>query len=393
MKLRPIVNRLTLLAIWLAPFVALELGLQFIYRHDLSRRSWAWAWMLSPSVVAQTAPANTDQVFDSRWAGSAEQLPRRGSVRFRTDRYGSIVPSALTAALEAPRHPYVVFCGGSTTESAVVSEGHRPADVFARLRDVPAVNVGRSGKSIDGCMASLRDLLSLQLPRPGLIVVANNVNTLMGFAQEQLMLQPSDSHGAEMSAAPAAAASKPLALQSRVRNVFPGILHAALKFKVASGPYAEMEYGLKAGCCHGASEVNRHGPNFDWRANVMQERYRAYAEQRSMQLRALLAEVEFPESRLVIFIEPNSFALPSITSGPDYRQRLRNFDGSLMSLPESARVTAVYDRIYATAFRAQGFAVLQLPQTTLGSDYFYDAVHLTAQGARGVGAFYAEKLP
>ena len=178
-KRQPVIARLALLAIWLAPFVAVELGLQFIYRHDLSRRSWAWSWMARPSLIAETAPADVELHTDSRWSGSAEQRPERGSVRFRTDRYGSIVPSTLTAALDAPRRPYVVFCGGSTTESGVVSEGHRPADVFARLRGVPAVNVGRSGKSIDGCMASLRDLLSLQLPRPGLIVVANNVNTLI----------------------------------------------------------------------------------------------------------------------------------------------------------------------------------------------------------------------
>ena len=96
----------------------------------------------------------------------------RGQVRFRTDRYGSIVPSTLTAALQSAEHSYVVFFGGSTTEAGVVSEGHRSADVFARLRGVPAVNLGRSGKSIDVCMVFLRDLLSLKSPRPELIVVA-----------------------------------------------------------------------------------------------------------------------------------------------------------------------------------------------------------------------------
>ena len=390
MKLHPIVNRLTLLAIWLAPFVAVELGLQFIYRHDLSRRSWAWAWMLSPSVVAQTAPANTDQVFDSRWAGSAERRPERGSVRFRTDRYGSVVPSTLTAALDAPRRPYVVFCGGSTTESGVVSEGHRPADVFARLRDVPAVNLGRSGKSIDGCMASLRDLLSLQLPPPELIVVANNVNTLMSFAQQQIAHQFSDQDG--VSAGPQLIPRK-VSLQSRFYQLFPGILHGALKAKVAIGPYAEMEYGLRAGCCHAVSEVNRDASNFDWYSASVQASFADYVDERALLLAELLDEFKFSKGKLVIFIEPNSFALPLITSGPDYRQRLRRLDGSLMTFAESAAITAVYDRIYSKAFRSLGFAVLQMPSGLLDTDYFYDAAHLTARGAHAVGAFYAEKLP
>ena len=38
-------------------------------------------------------------------------------------------------------HPYVVICGGSTTESSVVSERHRPADAFDYLRGWPAVNL------------------------------------------------------------------------------------------------------------------------------------------------------------------------------------------------------------------------------------------------------------
>ena len=388
-KLKPVAARLTLLAIWLAPFIAIELGLQFIYRHDLSQRSWAWSWLLSDSLIAQTAPANTDQLFDSRWSGSAEHRPKRGQVRFRTDRYGSIVPSTLTAAIQPPVKSYVVFCGGSTTESGVVSEGHRPADVFARLRDVSAVNFGRSGKSIDGCMASLQDLLKLPLPRPKLIVVANNVNTLMDFSIQQTYRQTSSQNGASVSQM----TPEDISLESRLYQFFPGILHAVLKVKVAIGPFAEMEYGLKMGCCHAASEVNRYASNFDWYSTDVQENFADFVSNRTLLLTELLDELKFSRDKLIIFIEPNSFALNKLTSGPDYRQRLRNLDGSLMSFSESSRVTAHYDRIYAEAFRSQGFAVLQMPVGSLDDDFFYDAVHLTAQGAKGVGEFYADKLP
>lgn len=384
-------RRLSLLVYSIMPLLIIELGLQYFYRHDLSRRGWAWSWLLSPTLVAQTAPANTDQVFDSRWSGSPEQRPERGHVRFRTDRYGSIVPSTLTAALKAAsQHPYVVFCGGSTTEAGVVSEGHRPADVFARLRGVPAVNLGRSGKSIDGCIASLQDLLLLQLPRPGLIVVANNVNTLMGFAQQQIAHQFSDQDG---TSANHQVILQKVSLQSYLYQLFPGILHGVLKIKVAMGPYAEMEYGLKAGCCHAVSEVNRDASNFDWYSNSVQSRFGYYVQKRALLLAELMDQVKLSRDKLVIFIEPNSLALKVPVSGPDYRQRLRHFDGTFMNFTESAKITAIYDHIYSEAFRSQGFAVLQMPLSSLSTDYFYDAVHLTAQGARGVGTFYAEKLP
>ena len=389
MKLNSVTARFALLAIWLAPFIAVELSLQFIYRHDLRLRSWAWSWLLSESLIAQTAPANTNQLFDSRWAGTAEQRPGRGHVRFRTDRYGSIVPSTLTAAMQPPAHSYVVFCGGSTTESGVVSEGHRPADVFARLRDVSAVNFGRSGKSIDGCIASLQDLLRLSLPRPKLVVVANNVNTLMDFSIQQIYRQSSNQNGVSVSKV----TSEDISLKSRLHQFFPGILHAALKAKVAIGPFAELEYGLKMGCCHGASEVNRDASNFDWYSTDVQEDFAEFVIKRTLLLAQLLDELKFSKDRLIIFIEPNSFAFNKLTSGPDYRQRLRNLDGSLMSFSESSRVTAHYDRIYAEAFLSQGFTVLQMPLGSLDDDFFYDAVHLTAQGAKGVGEFYADKLP
>lgn len=385
-----LVKRLALLVYWIMPLLAVELGLQYLYRHDLSTRSWAWSWLLRPSLIAQTAPANTEQVFDSRWSGDAEQLPVRGKVSFRTDRYGSIVPSTLTAALRVPRHPYVVFCGDSTTEAAVVSEGHRPADVFARLRGVPAVNLGRSGKSIDGCIASLRDLLKLQVPRPTLIVVANNVNTLMGFAQQQIARQMPNAGRTSASQAPS---QQEVSLERRLHQLFPGFLHGALKAKVAVGPYAEMEYGLKGGCCHAVSEVNRDRPDLDWYSVAVQSRFGVYANQHAVLLKQLLDEFKFPQDKLVIFLEPNSFSLSAITSGPDYRQRLRQFDGSLMSLAQSAQITADYDQIYAKAFKAHGFAVLQMPVTLLGSNYFYEAAHLTAHGAQAVGEFYAAQLP
>lgn len=61
-----------------------------------------------------------------------EQPPERGSVRFRTDRL-AICLLTLTASLDATQRPYVVFCGGSTTDSDVVSEGHLSADMFTCL--------------------------------------------------------------------------------------------------------------------------------------------------------------------------------------------------------------------------------------------------------------------
>ena len=99
---------------------------------------------------------------------------------------------------------------------------------------MPAVNLGCSGKSIDSCIASLRYLLSLQLLRLELIVVANIVNTSMGFVQVELLLQPGDFQAFD---ALVAAASEMLVLTIHMRSIFPRILYGALKPKLASGPY------------------------------------------------------------------------------------------------------------------------------------------------------------
>ena len=83
-------------------------------------------------LIAETAHADVELHTDSPWSGGAQQRLEHVFVRSRTDRYGLTVSSRLTVVMIAPKHAYVLFCGGFTTESSVAREEHHPADMFVR---------------------------------------------------------------------------------------------------------------------------------------------------------------------------------------------------------------------------------------------------------------------
>ena len=104
-------------------------------------------------------------------------------IRFNTDAFGTIEPSSLNSN-KSKLDESVLFCGGSTTETVVVREGSRVPDVFSSITKVPAVNAGKSGKNLSGCIKSIEFILK-NFGKPKLIVIANNVNTLPQFAHSR----------------------------------------------------------------------------------------------------------------------------------------------------------------------------------------------------------------
>lgn len=78
------------------------------------------------------------------------------------------------------------------------------------------------------------------------------------------------------------------------------------------GPYAEMEYDLKVGYCLAVSElVNRDVGNFDCFSADIKASFLDYVRERALLLMVLFDEFKLTKRKLVIFIDPDSFALSS----------------------------------------------------------------------------------
>ena len=382
------------LGLYLAPILFIELAFQYIYRFDLLSRSWAWSGMVKPSLLPNGLPAKADYIYDSRWAGTPSESPSRGPVRLRTDKYGTILPSGLSRASKDTSSGYVLFCGGSTTESSSVSEGFRPADVFAKLSKQGAVNAGKSGKDMYGCIETIDGIFRLATKRPSRIVIATNVNTLMSFAQEKIRNQGSLSASVvKNSVKDSHLSADPLySIKKYILQVFPGISRFATKLRIENSPYAEQEFGLISGCCHGASEVNRYSSNFDWNSDELKLEYAQHVENGLNQLKAVLLKHDFPAENVLIFKEPHSFSFKVWPSWPDYRQWLSDYNGRQLNSQESSQITDNFDELYANLFLNAGFKVLAFPEEKLSSEYFIDAVHLTSKGAFEIGKYYAQVI-
>ena len=91
-------------------------------------------------------------------------------------------------------------------------------------------------------------------------------------------------------------------------------------------------------------------------------------------------------------MEPNAF-LNSKTSGLyDFRQFLTNVEGELLDNLESSKITKNYDLQYKLALKSVGFEIITVDPKDLRDEYFYDAVHLSPEGAQFIGNFYATRL-
>ena len=87
------------------------------------------------------------------------------------------LPSSLDNANHT-KSPYVLFCGGSTTESSFVPEGLRVPDVYAKVSKRRSVNASKSAKTLSGCIQTIEFIFENSEKQPDNIVIATNHNTL-----------------------------------------------------------------------------------------------------------------------------------------------------------------------------------------------------------------------
>lgn len=404
--------KLVLIAcIYMLPVAALEVTAQFKFKQILHER--AYLPLFTSSLFNKTHIrglndkniARTDQ-YTALY--SLAQPRKESSVKFSTDSYGAIQPSSFDSILKSNRD-YILFCGGSTTESAPVPEGKRPPDIYQTLTGFRAVNAGLSGKNIYGCIETISDSLKAIKKKPSRIIIANNVNTLMAFGDRN-----------KVKASTEQTASLTAKTKLILASVFPGSyelysqLLNRLKFnhlsqakslpknpplvrldpvKHGEPSYHPIEISLANGCCHGPALVNNGHADFNWHSPVIKERYRLFVNKAAAELRHALDRQKYPISKVYIFLEPNSFGFDHVATKYDYRQRLYRPDGQRMSLLESSKITNSYDSIYSSSMHSMGFNLLILPASLITGNDFYDAVHLAPSGSQKIGAFYAQQIP
>lgn len=371
---------------FLIPFVAAEIFLQFRfsygYAYDLYR-----SLSISGLDDASLRQPNQRRKYEVKTLyGNPGEIKK---INYRTDKYGTIIPSSLEASEENISNS-VLFCGGSTTESSKVDEGSRVPDIFTNYSGINAINAGVSGKSLSGCNNTVKFILE-NFGKPRTIFIANNVNTL-----------PAAFSDPNTKSIAASISPKKVTLISKARDVFghafPGITFTRrylAKLNEIDSPsnsgLTPYEEKLLSGCCHGPAMFNakRENLSLDWYGLDAQIRYRSYVRSQINALNMNINIHDYPKRNVVFFMEPNSFLLPPNLPGIDYKQYLTGVDGIRMNGSQSAKITEIYDNIYREVVESNGYSVIAIETQELKPSYFYDATHLTPDGTGFVGEFYS----
>lgn len=311
-----------------------------------------------------------------------------------SDSYGTIEPTTLEALERAPAaagQPYILACGGSTTEAAQAEPDERWVAVLASRLGVPAINAGAASKDLATCARTL-DFLLRHAPRDRrpLILIATNVNTLGSF------VAAASRPGWDGASVPDQQYA-PTPPHPTLRTWIPGLYHIAAtivadtRANADDGRYARE---LELGCCHVPGAVNRDpGRPFDWTDEAHPARYARFVGATLQRIEAVLERHKVARDRVVFVEEPNAFGfadMPHLVR--DFRQRLHGLDGKPLNLATSAALTARYDEIYMRAAAERGFAVIRAAQLDLPATAFHDAVHFTPRGSRLHGESLARLL-
>ena len=388
-----------LISYFIFPFLCIEIVSQFIYINQIREKGYfVWKFINNATVIPDELHApHQNKILKHLTLYNLSGGTKK--IRFRTDIHGTIIPSSLEK-VNNEESSYVLFCGGSTTESSYIPEGMRVPDFYSKASGVNAVNAGKSGKGLSGCIKTIDILLKRSKIMPRYIVVANNVNTLKDFGDFKnkgtQRIQSSQS------------------MKSTLKKILPGYTQIAkeIRNQIRLSQYLKTnsvskaqkyDLALSKGCCHGAAKFNNSPGNtvevsskkslpFDWKSNNLANEYYLYVLNSGASLKRLLENYDFPIERVIIFMEPNSFSLPSTAASQDYRQYLTQIDKKRMSAEESARFTRIFDAKYSNAFQKLGFIVDAYNENKLKSVYFYDAVHLTPEGSKEIGYFYNDLI-
>ena len=244
------------------------------------------------------------------------------SISFHSDTYGTVEPTSFHLATDS-FSPYVLFCGGSTTEDAMLPPPLRTVALLSQGSGLITVNASRSGKDLTGCIKTIHYLLrDTDVRRPSLLVLPTSVNTLSTFAKN--------------ATDPRLKLRRSLHYKRLIRYVLPGTYTFLVYLSSMTSPRSlpsgfgptPYESALAKGCCHGPSTINNHIPSFDWTASVNFRRYKNYLKLASNELKNSLSRLGISPHQTLIVIEANSYRY-QYKNHPlgDLRQPLYAYDG------------------------------------------------------------------
>ncbi|MBX3503041.1 MAG: hypothetical protein KF889_26660 [Alphaproteobacteria bacterium] len=365
-----------LLGACLLPIALLEAGLQH----------WGGVGPLGPmgsAALAETLglqyPSRCHRGnFGPLYAGRAET-----EATMCTDAWGTIEPTSLTALLKTPADADATFllaCGGSTTEITAIEPEERWVARLSRQLEIPAINAGAASKGMVKCAQTLDWLLD-RIPqgREPLIVIAASVKTLGTFL-------PARFAGWSGGAIPEQPHAPP-ALHADIRALIPGLYHLAATMVSAAGTPPERSYAdaLAEGCCHMAGAANRSPAHrFDWHDAENRELFARFTAKSVDAIEAVMVRHRIPRERVLFIVEPNAFvfdAMPHLAR--DFRQHLHDLDGRRLDSAASAEITQAYDDLYARVV-GERFPVIRADRFGFAPGAFYDAVHMSPDGARAM---------
>ncbi len=383
-----IVSTLNYLAFLLAfTFIVAEVSYSIIIRSRT--KSVGNQLNTSSSDISQIVNKANSNLSYNRSIISLRQELSFEPIVFRTDSLGSIIPSNFDKV--KPGDKYVFFCGGSTTEASHTNEGKRPTDIFSAISGIKSVNLAKSGKGLLGCMKTLKlFLLKLEsdhqnINKPYKYVIATSVNSLMDYGRT---LADSNSNS-----------------NFNIRsNLIAGLNSFLVRFHrnyTIGIKLTTYEHALLDGCCFGISSINsRHNnsPVIDWSSSDTYEKYRSHLNFSFQELSSLLTSFSIPKDDLIVFIEPDSFAIdylklyPAYWKGYDARQVLSDSNGKKMTPSESGIVLDRFNSIYINVAKSFDFKTLEISTQDMPPQSFYDAVHTTDIGSAYIGNVYYEAL-
>ncbi len=309
-------------------------------------------------------------------------------IYFRTDKFGSIKPSSLERIEENQK--YILFCGGSTTESSHVPEEKRSVALFSKKNEkFRAVNYGKAGRGLEDCISlisNLNDLIinnELNHMKPKLYVIATNYNTLSDFLRSEFTKN-----------------KKSISKNTFGRNIYKLINKNNIKtkrnkkFKIKISNY---ENAILDGCCFSPSNINNPNelPNFiRWQSENLIKKYSKYVSEIINELKSIQIKYDIPDSEIVFFIEPHSFEIKyqdiyrPYWKGIDGRQNLYDYDGNKIDHKISGSIINNFNQLYFNEIKNKNYKFMTLDSSKFPKYSFYDSVHYTEYGSEYLAEFF-----
>ena len=342
--------------------------------------------------------------YKDLYLGSNEYNP----VIFETDSYGSSIENSLESF--SNRVDKVLFCGGSTSESASIPAEYRPIYISSikggqASEQLPYINLSKSGNTLHDCIEILKSNQIKNSPvPPSKVVIATNVNTL-GAAVVSLASGLDDLDTARSIILDQYHDKSYIrTIKKLMERNLPGLAEFYRriyrkefnKANIGINQPHPHEVALISGCCHISALVNnRKDLSWDWESKDSLRLWDSLVKRYFNELAKVVDDLGVERGSVFIFIEPNSFNLiqkrernASFTNN----QRLSPMEGVRYSGNDSYRITLMYDGVYADNAQSVGFRIIESPYKKLRAEHFFDAVHLTPSGGALIGKYLYESL-